>query len=221
MVKPNYQAVLYDLDGTFLDTALDLGGALNQLLCEHGHEPIAMEKIRPVASHGARGLLALGFNMAPDHVNYEPLRQQYLDIYAERISRDTIAFDGINQSLTYLDTHQIPWGIVTNKPAFLTQPLMEKLGYWQQTPCIVSGDTTAKAKPSPLPLYHACELLNIAPEHCLYVGDAQRDIEAGKNAGMDTVLACYGYISEDDDIDGWNATYHIQHASEVLQFFPR
>ena len=214
-----YQAVLFDLDGTLVDTAPDLGFALNTLLQEEGYAPLPDEQIRPVASNGSAGLLGLGFGITADDANFKPLQQRFIRLYQDNIARETAVFPGMLDVLHFIEDSNITWGIVTNKPAFLTDPLVKLLGLDERASCVVSGDTTSHAKPHPAPMLHACDLISIAPEHCLYIGDAARDIEAGKNANMTTIAARYGYITEGGDPETWQADAYISHPHDLLAWF--
>ncbi|MDF1587666.1 MAG: HAD-IA family hydrolase [Gammaproteobacteria bacterium] len=214
----NFTAILFDLDGTLVDTAPDLAFALNSLLEEQGMPTLPYETIRPVASNGAGGLLELGFGISDNDDLLPALRDRLLAIYQDNILRESKLFEGMPEVLTALEQANITWGIITNKPAFLTDPLIKALQLTHRAACVVSGDTTPFSKPHPAPMLHACELINIAPEHCLYIGDAARDIEAGKNANMRTVAARYGYVSESDNPVNWQADAHINHPSEILQW---
>lgn len=212
------KAVLFDLDGTFADTAPDLAAALNQVLKEEGRAPLPFETIRPVVSHGGIALIRLGFNIEPQHTDFERLRQRLLAIYQDNISQLTTVFDGINDLLICLEKRQIAWGIVTNKPGWLTEPLMHNLGFMERAGTVVSGDTTANSKPHPEPLFYACQELNCQPKDCIYVGDAERDIVAGNKAGMLTLIALFGYIEDQDIPDNWGADAMIMHPMEVESF---
>jgi len=212
--------VLFDLDGTLADTAPDLAYALNETLRLNERQPLPFDSIRPVVSHGGIALIKLGFGFGTEHHQYETVRQQLLNIYLENIARETTLFDGIELLLEKLEEKNIRWGIVTNKPGWLTGPLMDALNLSDRASCIVSGDTTTKAKPHPEPMYFACEQAGLVPEQCLYVGDAERDIEAGRAAGMKTVAALFGYLLEDDEPSNWQADYSINHPSEILDLLP-
>lgn len=222
MIKPTvllpFTAVLFDLDGTLVDTAPDLAYALNTLLEQEGLDAIAYETIRPVASNGSPGLLSLGFGISPNHKDYPLLQQRFIKLYQDNITRETALFDGMEEVLTTLEKANIPWGIVTNKPAFLTEPLLEKLNLTHRAGCIVSADTTPFSKPHPAPMFHACDIIQHRPEHCLYIGDAARDIEAGKNANMQTIAALYGYIANNDNPAHWQADSSINHPRDILQW---
>lgn len=215
-IKP--ACVLFDLDGTLLDTAPDMGGALNQLLQEQGRSALPLAKIRPLVSHGTRALLELGFSLTPEDSAYEPLRQRFLAIYNNALAVHTTLFPGMDEVLNWLDNNALPWGVVTNKPGWLTQPLLQHLALAQRTACIVSGDTTARAKPHPEPLIHACKQVNKAPAACLYVGDAERDVQAGRHAGMATLVARYGYLHASEKPENWGANGIIDTPEQLLDW---
>jgi phosphoglycolate phosphatase len=210
-------ALLLDLDGTLLDTAPDMGGALNRLRGEHGLAPLPAEVIRPVVSHGAMRLVALGF---PDVTGaaFETLRLRFLEIYAANLAVGTRLFPGFDAVLESLETRGLPWGIVTNKPGWLTDPLLAALGLDRRAACAVSGDTVGERKPHPLPLLHAARLVGIEPERCLYVGDAERDIQAGRAAGMTTVVAAYGYLAAGEDPLHWQPHGVVNAPDELLDW---
>jgi phosphoglycolate phosphatase len=211
------EALLLDLDGTLLDTAPDMGGALNLLRKEHGLEPIPAATIRPVVSHGAMRLVALGF---PDATGpeFERLRLRFLDLYAANLAVGTRLFPGFDAVLETLEERGVPWGIVTNKPGWLTDPLLAALGLDRRAACAVSGDTVAERKPHPLPLLHAASLIGVQAERCVYVGDAERDIQAGRAAGMTTVVAAYGYLASGEDPRGWEPHGVVGTPLELLQW---
>lgn len=210
-------AVLFDLDGTFADTAPDLAAALNHLLNLHDRPPMPLETIRLQASHGSPGLLKLGFNIEPDTPNFATLRDAFLDYYANHICVHTTLFPGMAELIETLEQRGLPWGIVTNKPHRFTLPLMQELGYAQRAACLISGDTCARAKPFPDPLLKACELLKIAPQLCLYLGDDKRDAEAAQAAGMRCIIARYGYSSP-EELSNWPAQGGIDLPSQLLQY---
>ncbi|MDO8827121.1 HAD family hydrolase [Methylophaga sp.] len=213
-----FNVVLFDLDGTLVDTAPDLGFALNTLLEQEGHHPLDHARIRPVASHGSAGLLKLGFGIEKEDPIYPALQQRFLSLYAENIARESALFIGMQQVLDGLTAQGIRWGVVTNKPSFLTIPLMNALQLTETAACIVSADTTPFSKPHPAPMLHACELLDAKPVDCIYIGDAERDIQAAHNAHMRSVVALYGYISETDNPEAWQADCMINHPYEILQW---
>jgi phosphoglycolate phosphatase len=213
--------VLFDLDGTFADTAPDLHFALNQVLISRGRAPLSFEQLRPSVSHGSRAMLQVGFGMEPGDQGYEDIRQDFLETYLANIARHTRMFEGMEPLLAAFDARGIRWGIVTNKPAWLTEPLMQGLGLDRRAACIISGDTTNNPKPHPEPILHACRLARSEPKHSLYVGDAQRDIEAGRRAGARTLIALFGYLSENDRPESWEADGAVQHPLEILQWLDR
>jgi len=212
------KAVLFDLDGTFADTAPDLAAALNQVLTEEGKAPLPFEIIRPVVSHGGIALIKLGFNFDDQHPDFSRLKERFLDIYQNNISNLTTVFNGIDELLKTLEDKEIFWGIVTNKPGWLTDPLMEQMGYTNRAATIVSGDTTVERKPHPEPLFYACREINCEPSECLYIGDAERDIIAGNAAGMITLTALFGYIESGDTPENWGANAMIKHPKDVEGF---
>lgn len=212
------QAVLFDLDGTLADTAPDLASALNETLRFYGKETLPFDTIRPHVSHGGRALIKLAFGYDSDHSSYAAAREVFLNHYATHIAKQTRLFDGMPSLLDTLEQSAIPWGIVTNKPAYLTDPLVALLGLAPRAGCVVSGDTTAHSKPHPAPLLHACSELGVKPQHCLYIGDAERDIEAGRLAGMTTLVALFGYIGEWDDPRQWGADGLVASPTEIFDW---
>lgn len=212
------KAVLFDLDGTFADTAPDLAAALNHVRGLHGLPPLPLEIIRPQASHGSPGLLKLGFNVEPDAAGYPALREAFLAHYAAHICDLTTLFAGMAQMLDTLEQRGIPWGIVTNKPHRFTVPLMRALGYDERAACLISGDTCARAKPYPDPLLKASELMGVAPQHCLYLGDDKRDTDAARAAGMRGIVARYGYIDARSNPAEWGADGDIDTPLALLGY---
>ncbi|WP_047250377.1 HAD family hydrolase [Chromobacterium subtsugae] len=210
------KAVLFDLDGTLADTARDLGAALNRLLKEEGLPPQSYEAIRPMASHGARGLVRLGFGAGLDAERMESLRVRFMDLYDANLAEETTLFDGVNELIAELDKRGLAWGIITNKSMRFTDRLVPWLPFAIPPAVIVSGDTVGVAKPDPRPMLHATEQIGIAPEHCMYVGDAERDIQAGRNVGMKTVLVNWGYFSAEDKPEQWGADADIDHPLQLL-----
>lgn len=210
--------VLFDLDGTFADTAPDLANALNRTLENHGKTALPLEQIRPAVSHGAAALIQLGFGLQPGDEPFEALRQELIGYYSEDLSSETTLFPGMKEVLDQLESSGLRWGIVTNKPARLTDPLMEQMGMHERAACIVSGDTTNNSKPHPEPMLHACRLAGSQADQCLYLGDAKRDIEAGENAGMTTLVALFGYLGDDDHPERWNADGMIATPLDALDW---
>jgi len=210
-----YKAVLFDLDGTLLDTAPDMVAALDALLDEAGREPIDYERARAHVSKGAFGLIDLAFGRI-EEAHRMSLRERYLELYEQRVAHATTLFDGMDEVLEFIERGGLHWGVVTNKPRFLTEPLLDALGLLSRSAATVSGDTLAEHKPHPLPLLHAAEQIGVAPAESMYVGDDTRDIEAGNAAGMTTVAAAYGFIPPDEDPDRWSADHRIEHPGDLL-----
>lgn len=212
------RTVLFDLDGTFADTAPDLANALNALLVEQGRAALPFDRIRPQVSHGSIGLLKLGFGVAPGDTDFARLRERLLAIYAANLCRDTRPFPGVPELLAELRARGLNWGIVTNKPAFLTEPLVQQLKLAYPPACIVSGDSTLNRKPHPEPMLLACRQAGSQPVQCLYVGDAERDIAAGRDAGMKTLVALFGYIDSHETPERWGADGMIHTAAEIVKW---
>jgi phosphoglycolate phosphatase len=210
------RTVLFDLDGTLADTAPDLAAALNKVLVEQRRTPLPFLRIRPHVSHGSTALIRLGFDKAPGDDGFAQLRERLLQHYAENLCCNTRLFAGVPKLLDQLRARGIRWGIVTNKPAFLTDPLIERLPLPHRPACVVSGDTTANRKPHPGPMLHASVLALTEPTACWYVGDAARDIQAGRDAGMKTLVALYGYIGDNEDPAAWGADAMVRSPLEIL-----
>ncbi len=210
--------VLFDLDGTLIDTAPDMALALERLCDEENQPRLDFDTVRPRVSDGSVALVKLAFGDDIDPERLDRLKQLYLQIYEANLAVKSRPFAEIEDLLQQLDERDIKWGVVTNKPGWLTTPLLEQLGLAQSAACIVSGDCTANRKPHPEPMHRACELAGSEPQHCLYVGDALRDIEAGNNAGMTTLVACYGYIDDNTDIRQWRADGYINSPADILQY---
>jgi N-acetyl-D-muramate 6-phosphate phosphatase len=210
--------ILFDLDGTLVDTAPDLAHALNLQLQRHGKAQLPYEAIRPFASHGSRGLVGLGFGITPKDDNFLQLRDEYLSIYDTVFTRSPILLPGIADLLQAIESKGLKWGIVTNKPRRFTIGLIESMGLEleNRAACIVCGDDAPQPKPSPATLLMACEQLDVKPENCMYVGDAERDVQAGKAAGMQTIVALFGYIDVKDTPAEWGADEMIKTPEELL-----
>lgn len=211
------KAVLFDLDGTLLDTAPDMACALNALLAEEQLAPLPFATVRPFVSHGATSLVRLGFPETPED-QFNILRERFLAIYRGCLANATRLFDGMPELLATFERTGIPWGIVTNKPTWLTEPLLEALNLHVRAGSVVCGDTFEERKPHPRPLLHAATELGVTPEACLYVGDAERDVRAAKAAQMRVLVARFGYIGPADNIDAWSADGCIDSPQEILQW---
>ncbi|VAW70496.1 Similar to phosphoglycolate phosphatase, clustered with ubiquinone biosynthesis SAM-dependent O-methyltransferase [hydrothermal vent metagenome] len=215
---PAINTVLFDLDGTLIDTAPDMAHALNLLLKEENKPLIEFKNIRPMVSNGSAALVQLGFPEIENAQTIARLKQRYLEIYQRSLCQHSVLFPGMAELIDYIEQKKMNWGVVTNKPGWLTEPLMKQLKLTPRAACIISGDSTANRKPHPEPMHLACRLANTLAEHCIYVGDAQRDIQAGINAGMKTVVAGYGYIDDDENIADWGADHTINAPCELRQF---
>jgi len=209
------KAVLFDLDGTLLDTAPDLANALNITLTKNGLAPLAYDVIRPYVSYGAVGLLKLGFGNQLSNEQLTPLKKTLIDAYQADIATSSTLFQGMSLLLDYLDEISLPWGIVTNKPQYLTDAVVKQINLYQRAACVISGDQVAKSKPYPDSIYLACETINVAPINCVYLGDAERDIRAGNQAGCQTIACEYGYIPDSERIAEWNAHHYIQRVEQI------
>jgi phosphoglycolate phosphatase len=214
-------AVLFDLDGTLADTAGDLAGALNRVRAERGLSPVPMAGLRAHASSGARGLLGAGMGITPEAADYPELREAFLAHYAACLADTTVLFPGVAELLDAIERRGLRWGIVTNKFARFTGPVVNALALAQRAAMVVSGDTTPHPKPHPAPLLHAATGLKLPPSRCMYVGDDLRDIIAGNAAGMATIVAEYGYIGASETSDAWPATGWIADPVALLDWLPR
>ena len=210
--------VLFDLDGTLADTAGDLATALERLCGEESVTAPAYERVRRVVSQGSAAMLNLAFEGALGEPFFDTLRDRLLAHYREDLATHTHLFDGMDEVLAKLDAMGIKWGIVTNKPAWLTEPLLEKLHLDKRAACVISGDTLARRKPHPDQLFHACELTGVSPQRTLFVGDARSDIVAGQRAGMRTVAVMFGYIPIGEDPHDWGAAITIDTPMDLLNW---
>lgn len=211
------RTILFDLDGTLVDTAPDLGLALNMQRERHGLPALPQATIRPYASHGSRGLLGIGFGLKPEHADFAVMRDEYLNLYDQVFTHSPVMFDGIPEVLAAIENAGMRWGVVTNKPRRFTLPLMAAIGMVERAACIVSGDDAARPKPYPDTLLLACDIAQTDPAACFYVGDAERDVQAGRAAGMHTVVARYGYLDQQDEPEAWGAQIMIDTPLELLR----
>ncbi len=212
------ETVFFDLDGTLADTAPDLATALNQVLVEQNRSPLPIDDIRPTVSLGGNAMICHAFGIDEEDPLFASLRERFLTIYHGGIADETRLFPGMEDVLDSIEADGFCWGVITNKSAWLTEPLMEELDLILRAGCIVSGDSTEQRKPHPAPMLHACELVGCDPSHTLYIGDAQRDIEAGQRAGMHTLVAMYGYIAADEDPASWGADGFVNSPVEIIDW---
>jgi 2-phosphoglycolate phosphatase len=211
------RGVLFDLDGTLLDTARDMAAALNCLRLAEGLEELPFAQIRPHVSHGAPRLLRLAFG-EPEAERHESLRRRFLDYYRAALAVHTRLFDGFESVLAAIERSGLRWGIVTNKPGWLAAPLLAEVGLAQRCACLVAGDTLAERKPHPMPLLHAAGLLGLEPRECVYVGDAERDVQAARNAGMIPLVAGFGYLGDGEDPAAWQAEAIFSRPQELVEW---
>jgi phosphoglycolate phosphatase len=211
----NIQAVLFDLDGTLIDSAPDLGAAVDQMRVDRFMPSLPLVHYRPMAGAGARGMIGLAFGFTPEHPDYDAMKEEFFRNYEACMTQRTFAFEGVVQMIDALVAAQLPWGVVTNKSKRFAEPLTQAMPLFKTAAVVISGDTTPYAKPHPEPLFEAARRLGIAPSACVYVGDDERDIVAGLAAGMKTVAATYGYLGTQSDVQKWQAHAHIQSPREL------
>lgn len=209
------RAVLFDLDGTLIDSAPDLAGACNDMRLERGLEPLAYEQLRRMVGSGARGMVGAGFGLLPADPGYDALRDEFLARYESRMTRATKVFDEMVPILEWLAEERLPWGIVTNKATRFAAPLVAWLGLDGRAATLICGDTVAHAKPHPAPLLEAARRLALVPGDCVYVGDDKRDVDAGRAAGMATIVACWGYLGAGDAPAEWGADHLVERPDEL------
>jgi N-acetyl-D-muramate 6-phosphate phosphatase len=211
------QAILFDLDGTLIDSAPDLGAAADKMRTDRSLPSLPLAHYRPMAGSGARGMLGVAFDLKPDHADYEAMKEEFFVNYERCMTERTFAFDGVEALIQNLIARKLPWGVVTNKSARFSEPLTRAMPLFASARTVISGDTTPHAKPHPEPLFEAARRLNVDPKHCIYVGDDHRDIVAGLAAGMGTVAATYGYLGSVDTVD-WGAHVSIARPEELMLY---
>ncbi|MFW2439345.1 MAG: HAD family hydrolase [Arenicellales bacterium] len=212
------KTVLFDLDGTLVDTAPDLAETTNRLLTQHQRPTRSLASIRPYVSHGTIGMLGFAFGVKESDSGFSELRREFLEIYENHLCYQSRLFEGMDEVLNYVEQEGLTWGVVTNKPDFLTRPLMAELSLDKRCACIVSGDTLPQRKPDPAPMFHAAEIAGSQADECVYLGDAERDIEAGNRAGMQTLVALYGYLEKKDQPELWQADGSISKPTELIDW---
>ena len=217
-MKRSVQTVLFDLDGTLVDSAPDLAGAANELRQEHGHPALPYESLRPMVGAGARGMVGLAFGVKPGDTGYEDLKARFLALYSQRLLRSTTVFEGVWPLLDRLEQHGLGWGIVTNKAYHLALAVSEGVGLHPRAGVLIGGDSTPFAKPHPEPLLEACRRLQADPATCAYVGDDLRDIQAGRAAGMVTLAAGWGYLGHGEPIHEWGADSLLEQPQGLLHW---
>ena len=215
------KAVLFDLDGTLIDSAPDLGAAADKMRVDRGMPSLPLDAYRHMAGAGARGMLGIAFGMTPESEGFAEMREEFFRNYEKCMTERTYAFEGVAQLIHSLQSAPLAWGVVTNKSMRFTDPLTQQMPLFASAAAVVSGDTTPHAKPHPAPLLEAARRMQIAPENCIYVGDDERDIQAGRAAGMKTVAACYGYLGAKADTSHWGADAQINSPFELLKLLGR
>ena len=215
------RAVLFDLDGTLIDSAPDLGAAANKMRIDRGLPSLSLAHYRPMAGAGARGMIGVAFGLTPEHEDFEALKEEFFANYEQCMTQRTYVFEGVHELIAALVALDLPWGVVTNKSARFTKPLIDAMPLFASARTVVSGDTTPHAKPHPEPLFEAARRLQVDPTHCLYVGDDERDIVAGLAAGMGTVAATYGYLGQKSDPFQWGAHAAINFPGGLLQLLAK
>ncbi|MEJ5030260.1 MULTISPECIES: HAD-IA family hydrolase [Comamonas] len=216
-MQRSIRAILFDLDGTLIDSAPDLGAAADQMRVARGMPSLPMADYRPYAGSGARGMLRVAFGMQPEDAEFPTMREEFFQNYERRMTQDTTVFDGVSDMLASIVARQLHWGVVTNKSKRFTEPLSRQMALFASAGAVVSGDTTPHAKPHPEPLFEAARRIGVDPQDCVYVGDDERDIIAGKAAGMHTVAAVYGYLGEKQSVAHWEADDVINSPHELLK----
>ena len=220
MTFENVDAVLFDLDGTLIDSAPDLGAAVDKMRIDRGMSSLPLSHYRPMAGAGARGMIALAFGFTPEHPDYDALKEEFFRNYEACMTQRTFAFEGVAAMIESLVARQMPWGVVTNKSKRFAEPLTQAMPLFATSGVVISGDTTPYAKPHPEPLFEAARRLKVDPSRCVYVGDDERDIVAGHAAAMKTVAATYGYLGSRADVASWQAHAQIDEPLELLKLLP-
>lgn len=220
MTFENVDAVLFDLDGTLIDSAPDLGAAVDKMRVDRGMSSLPLSHYRPMAGAGARGMIGLAFGFTPEHPDYDALKEEFFRNYEACMTQRTFAFEGVAAMIESLVARQMPWGVVTNKSKRFAEPLTQAMPLFATASVVISGDTTPYAKPHPEPLFEAARRLKVDPSRCVYVGDDERDIVAGHAAAMKTVAATYGYLGSRADVASWQAHAQIDVPLELLKLLP-
>lgn len=213
------RCILFDLDGTLLNTAPDLHAALNRALGDRGFEPVSLSAVRPWVSHGAPGMVRFALGGSLDrHPGYDQVLDRMTEHYGRDLAVHTSMFEGVDRVLDTIEAHGLIWGVVTNKRRCFSEPLLKSFELFDRAACVISGDSTGNKKPHPEPLLEACRQIHVMPAECVYIGDAAKDVQAGNAAGMTTLTATYGYLGAEDDVRAWGATGLLHHPSDLLQW---
>ena len=218
MINSTVRCVLFDLDGTLVDSAPDLAAAANAMRADRGLEPLPFDALRCMVGSGARGMVGAALGVTPEQSEFADLRDEFLARYAQGLHVDTRVFDAMGPVLTALESADLAWGVVTNKAERFALPLMKALQLDARCAVVICGDTTARSKPDPLPLLEAARRVGLPPAQCIYVGDDLRDVQAGRAAGMATLAAAWGYLGNGDAIDDWGADVVLEEPGQLLKF---
>jgi len=221
MSNKTLQAVLFDLDGTLLDTAPDLAGTINDMRHQRGLPAMPLSELTPMCSFGGRGMLGKGLGLRADDEAYRTAYEAFIELYRARMTRDTRPFAGMRELLRDIVASGCQWGVITNKMESLAIPLMAHMAFDPAPACVIGGDSAGVAKPDPAPMFLACERIGVDPARCVYVGDSDRDIAAGRAAGMATVGVAYGYIPPGEDIHDWNANVVVDNVADLMPAIQR
>ena len=211
------KAIFFDLDGTLLDTAQDFAYAINLLLAQKNKPPVDFNLFREQVYGESKRMISYAFDLNENDPLFEPIKEDFLKTYHQNCTEKTVFFDGMEKVLDHLDEKKIPWGVITNKPTWLTTPIVKYFKLDKRACCIISGDTLEKCKPDPLPLLHACNLAAVAPTETTYVGDLETDVLTAKNAGASSMIVTYGYHAPGADFSSWGADYIMQSADELIK----
>jgi phosphoglycolate phosphatase len=217
-MRTTIRTVLFDLDGTLVDSAPDLAGATNEMLVARGLPEVPFERLRPMVGSGARGMMGVAFGVSPKEMSFPALRDEFFDRYEQRLLRATFPFDGVAEMLRSISDDGLSWGIVTNKSERFALPLTRGLGWEAQAAAVIGGDTTPHSKPHPAPLLEAARRAGVSPQECIYVGDDARDILAGRAAGMPTVAVRWGYLGDGEPIEAWGADIVVDAPSQLIEW---
>lgn len=220
MVSHPFEAILFDLDGTLVDSAPDLGGAADKMRTDRGMKSLGVNSYRSMAGSGAKGMIGIAFGLGVEHERFAALREEFFKNYEARLTELTKAFDGVHDLIVSIENQKLKWGVVTNKAERFALPLTQSMRLFDKAQAVIGGDTTPFSKPHPEPLLEAARRLGVRPGNCMYVGDDQRDIAAGRAAGMTTVAAAYGYLGVNAGASAWNADYVIASPLELLKLLP-
>ena len=218
---PKIAAVLFDLDGTLLDSALDFHFVINQMLEQRGRQNLPLENLKHYVSNGARAMVSYAFDIDDKHPQFESLKTEFLQQYLQHLNVKSVLYPGVTQLKDFLHSHSIPWGVVTNKPALYTDLIMRQQQLSDHAAAVICPDHVSKTKPDPEPLFLACQQMQVEAENCCYVGDHIRDIQAGNSAGMKTIGCNYGYLNKGEQSSSWGADFTVDQPRQIIDIITR